>query len=305
MIVYENGSLKSTEGDVANTLLKLVLKVLVHPSSKRLELELYDKLVILGLDYSRLRPEEIHRLTQVTAIRETEEPPWINIAGIPPRLAPRPVFKEDTVVDLSPDLEGDAYLLYRSFFWLATHPELEMKSYSNRMRWVGLYSPSTWGEENHNRLHEHFRRVIKSRQPRPLYQRGALFPIEWLLEKLQNPRYVRNSVPVQTCLGEQKVSVSSDRIRTYESGTRCVCCGALAEYVYIERDWAEVEKGSSVGWHINVYGTKDDKELMFTSDHFIPKSSGLDLAKERINRQVMCAPCSFAKRNKISVDFPL
>ena len=54
-----------------------------------------------------------------------------------------------------------------------------------------------------------------------------------------------------------------------------------------------MEKG---GWHLNLYGLRDKKEVMLTVDHIIPKARGG--SNELHNLQVLCEPCNVAKADK-------
>ncbi len=85
------------------------------------------------------------------------------------------------------------------------------------------------------------------------------------------------------------VSVGSLRILTYIKGTTCVECGLQAKYWAIERNWSKTSS-----WHLNLY-TVDNygKEVMMTSDHFIPIKMGGD--NSQVNRQPMCQRCNLAK----------
>lgn len=88
-----------------------------------------------------------------------------------------------------------------------------------------------------------------------------------------------------------KVKVDSVRFRTFlEKGTTCVSCGKEGLYFAMEESVTkDAEPKKSV--HFNLYGEKD---LLFTSDHIIPKfwgGSDNDIG----NRQCMCSSCNFAK----------
>lgn len=80
------------------------------------------------------------------------------------------------------------------------------------------------------------------------------------------------------------------RLRTFiEKGTTCVHCGLEATYFAAEKDKFQKTRK----YHINLWGTKGNKEILFTHDHIIPRSKG---GPDRIeNCQTMCEPCNGKK----------
>jgi 5-methylcytosine-specific restriction endonuclease McrA len=48
--------------------------------------------------------------------------------------------------------------------------------------------------------------------------------------------------------------------------------------------------------HFNLYGKKDDKLILFTRDHILPKSKGGEDSQK--NYQTMCEVCNMKKRNR-------
>ena len=81
----------------------------------------------------------------------------------------------------------------------------------------------------------------------------------------------------------------SARLRTFiEKGTTCVRCGLQASYLSLE-----ITEPQAKSPHLNLYGVKDGKEILFTRDHILPRfwggSNSLD------NSQPMCFPCNYAK----------
>jgi len=81
------------------------------------------------------------------------------------------------------------------------------------------------------------------------------------------------------------VKTSTNRLLTYMSGTTCVRCGMKGEFFAVE------ENGS--GPHLNLYGYKNGKEILITSDHIVPKANGG--ADTFNNRQCMCVICNMEK----------
>lgn len=87
------------------------------------------------------------------------------------------------------------------------------------------------------------------------------------------------------------IHMASERYKTFLlKGTTCVSCGLEAQYFAKERS------GSSniVQWHFNLYGLdENDKEILFTKDHVLPKSKG---GKNHVsNFQTMCYKCNSKK----------
>lgn len=93
---------------------------------------------------------------------------------------------------------------------------------------------------------------------------------------------------VKVNLDGDMIKVTSLRLSTFkQKGTKCVCCGAQAEYF---RKTYKFET-----FHLNLYGIKNGKELLFTKDHIIPKSKG---GRDNLNNlQTMCVECNFKKGN--------
>lgn len=74
----------------------------------------------------------------------------------------------------------------------------------------------------------------------------------------------------------------------------CAVCGIKASYAAIEKN-NESAKGSK-GWHINVWAVRDDeKHVLLTKDHIIPKSKGGN--DDFGNLQTMCVTCNSRKGN--------
>lgn len=55
--------------------------------------------------------------------------------------------------------------------------------------------------------------------------------------------------------------------------------------------------GKDEPYHMNLYGTKNGQEILFTKDHILPKSKGGTNTMD--NYQIMCRICNEKKADKI------
>lgn len=91
------------------------------------------------------------------------------------------------------------------------------------------------------------------------------------------------------------VGVSSNRLKTFArdwkcDGVVCVGCGVVANSFYVE---SFMKKSQHPSHHLNLYGTKDGQEILFTHDHILARSlGGVD---NLTNTQVMCFLCNNKK----------
>lgn len=87
---------------------------------------------------------------------------------------------------------------------------------------------------------------------------------------------------------------SKDRLECFLSGEfKCVSCNLPADFFAIE----EINSKSFNGLTINMYGVNNNKEILFTKDHIIPKSLGGADCQE--NYQTMCWNCNQQKGNSM------
>lgn len=99
------------------------------------------------------------------------------------------------------------------------------------------------------------------------------------------------------------VGVSSVRLRlfaqqsSHKSGIHCVSCGLKATHFAVERFQGNKYKST----HLNLYGKRDDKEVLFTKDHIVAKSNGGGHSLN--NMQVMCQPCNSRKGSMLHHEF--
>lgn len=119
--------------------------------------------------------------------------------------------------------------------------------------------------------------------------RKNIYPIEDIFKLLRasinhNSKYI--------ILDDEQVHANSQRYMVFMNyGCTCCECGLQAKYFALER-FSDQNR-----YHLNLYGIKDGKEILFTKDHIIPKSKG---GKDRLdNYQTMCIICNNRKADII------
>lgn len=87
------------------------------------------------------------------------------------------------------------------------------------------------------------------------------------------------------------IKATSQRYIVFKKSCVCCKCGLKGSFFAKEK----TDKDDS--YHLNLYGIKEGKEILFTKDHIVPKSLG---GKDKIeNYQTMCSICNFEKGNKL------
>lgn len=89
-------------------------------------------------------------------------------------------------------------------------------------------------------------------------------------------------------IDKQEIYLLSDRYLTFfTKGYECPCCGLKATHFALEKS------GKAKRYHLNLYGSFEGKEILFTKDHIVPKSKG---GKDELsNYQTMCLKCNGMK----------
>ncbi len=115
-------------------------------------------------------------------------------------------------------------------------------------------------------------------------------PIEYVLQQVR-PKEKRPRKYQKIRVGPTSVNNHSIRLQTFKRSTTCVACGIKGELFSLERN-------GNPGYHFNMYGRNQYKDLvLMTKDHIIPKSKGGSDNLE--NMQTMCTKCNTKKADKI------
>ncbi|MEE3344761.1 MAG: HNH endonuclease [Bacilli bacterium] len=116
-------------------------------------------------------------------------------------------------------------------------------------------------------------------------QRKNIFPIKDIFKILKTCTKTNCDYAI---IDGEKVHTNSQRYKLFMTyGCTCCKCGLKAEYFALEK-YKDQNR-----YHLNLYGIKDGKEILFTKDHIIPKSKG---GKSKLeNYQTMCSICNQRK----------
>jgi hypothetical protein len=124
------------------------------------------------------------------------------------------------------------------------------------------------------------------------YIRYEVVPVQEIMDDIF--RYWNEADPFRVQRPNGKwVGVSSLRLKTFGRAfkrsvdLKCVGCGCKATHFAVESSLGQERP------HLNLYGIKDGKEILFTHDHILARSLGGD--NNLHNTQLMCSPCNFNK----------
>lgn len=145
------------------------------------------------------------------------------------------------------------------------------------------------------------------------YIRAGIYDIDTVLQEIVDNQYINHLR--RTLLGKgfskaivkklvaqarlrwwagHPVRMNSQRYHLFaQKGCQCVQCGITGAYFALEKD----PYSSSDLFHFNLYGLRDDDEIMITKDHIIPRAKGG--ANKLTNYQPMCSPCNNAKADSM------
>jgi hypothetical protein len=125
------------------------------------------------------------------------------------------------------------------------------------------------------------------------YNRYAVLPLDEVVEKVFH-HWKKKKVRIVVSSGHT-VGVSSLRLKSFAEATKskkglhCKACGVKASFFAVE-NFKGVEESSM---HLNLYGTKDGADVLFTRDHVKARAKG---GNDTLgNSQVLCSPCNGKK----------
>lgn len=126
------------------------------------------------------------------------------------------------------------------------------------------------------------------RKKQSCYTRLTTLPVDEVVRRIGLPPN-RHTMTVK----KQELKLYSLRMRTFaQSGTTCKGCGVESSYFAVERHI----NGDTQGYHLNLYGVVDGKEVMMTCDHVVARSKGG--ANDLTNTQTLCNTCNQKKADK-------
>ena len=125
------------------------------------------------------------------------------------------------------------------------------------------------------------------------YNRHAIAPIDVIIPEIK--KYWDSSIAKME-FGGWIFNIYSMRLRTfcraaYEDVFHCSSCKLPAQYFAVESFRSDKKEIPSV--HVNLYGMKDDEEMLFTHDHTLARSLGG--ADDLSNTTMMCFKCNNLK----------
>jgi hypothetical protein len=105
------------------------------------------------------------------------------------------------------------------------------------------------------------------------------------------PHVKMNRKKIQQEIKGDKIKITSIRLNVFKnSNLTCPICNLQATY------FAKEKNINDKSYHLNLYGLHNDREILFTRDHILPRSLG---GKDTLeNQQIMCEPCNLLKGNR-------
>lgn len=88
------------------------------------------------------------------------------------------------------------------------------------------------------------------------------------------------------------IKVTSDRLFVFKQSCVCCECGIVGSFFVKEK-----HSYNDISFHMNLYATDGDDELLMTKDHIVPQSLGGK--NHPSNYRTMCVRCNLEKGNGI------
>lgn len=124
-------------------------------------------------------------------------------------------------------------------------------------------------------------------------ERKSVHSIDEIRELTKTVLFEEDKRNAKVELDGDTIKGNSQRYQVFfKKGLKCACCGIEGKY------FAKEKRSYDKSYHLNLYAVdNNDKEVLMTKDHIVPKSKG---GKDVIeNYQPMCVKCNVAKGNKI------
>ena len=124
-------------------------------------------------------------------------------------------------------------------------------------------------------------------------ERKSIHSIDEIRELTKDVLFEERKQNAKVELDGDTIKGNSQRYQVFfTKGLKCACCGIEGRY------FAKEKHSYDKSYHLNLYAfDENDKEVLMTKDHILPKSKG---GKDVIeNYQPMCVKCNVAKGNKI------
>jgi len=125
------------------------------------------------------------------------------------------------------------------------------------------------------------------------YDREGILPIDEVLGKIPDRVGVKS---IYSFFGIE-VSLSRTKYVVFKlKGTDCVICGLKGRFFMLEKH----RQQNTDKYHLNLYAIENNRNIMITQDHIIPKSKGGENSVH--NLQPMCVECNRKKGSHMISD---
>jgi len=125
----------------------------------------------------------------------------------------------------------------------------------------------------------------------------ARFPAAMMLQNLIDARfnYSAQRIFISSTHGLVPVKTKSQRYKLFRKARRCITCGRIGDLLSLEK----YEYKGNVTFTFNLYCIENNKAILMTKDHIIPRSKGGPNTME--NYQTMCEYCNRRKGSRLEM----